>query len=101
MREHGLSVGAYVVIFAILVVLTLVTVGVSLAPISGAWHLTIGLSIGAVKAVLVALFFMHVIESPRLTWSIIVIALLWLVVLVALTFVDYATRGLVPGMPGH
>jgi len=100
-REHGFSAPTYVAVYVVLVLLTLLTVGISLAPIAGGWHIAAGLSIGAVKTLLVALFFMHVIESPRLTWSVIVIALFWLTVLVSLTFLDYATRGQIPGMPGH
>lgn len=100
-REHGFSAPTYVVVYVVLVLLTLLTVGISFAPIAGGWHIAAGLSIGAIKALLVVLFFMHVIESPRLTWSVIVIALFWLTVMVSLTFLDYATRGQVPGMPGH
>ena len=95
------GVATYTVIFTLLVLLTLGTVAASFLPLAGAWHIALGLTIGVVKAALVALFFMHLIGSPRLTWSIALLALFWLLVLVTLTFADYATRGSVPGMPGH
>ena len=101
MEATHFNTRTYVFVFVALVLLTLATVAASFLPMAGQWHLAAGLSIGLVKASLVALFFMHLIGSPRLTWSIVAIALFWLTVLVSLTFVDYSTRGLVPGMPGH
>jgi cytochrome c oxidase subunit 4 len=101
MQSAYFSTRLYISIFGVLVILTVCTVAASFLPLDGAWHIVIGLSIGLVKASLVALFFMHLAGSPRLTWSIVAIALLWLIVLVVLTFADYATRGCVPGMPGH
>src|ERR1044072_4082636 len=52
----------------------------------------IALLIATIKAVLVILFFMHVIHSTRLTWVVIIGAFLWLGVLFVLTFADYLTR---------
>jgi len=101
MHAHATSVRTYFIVLIILVVMTFVTVGVSFAPIAGGWHIAIGLAIALVKASLVALFFMHVIRSERLTWIAIAMALFWLTLLFALTFTDYLTRGLVPRMPGH
>ncbi|HKS21696.1 MAG TPA: cytochrome C oxidase subunit IV family protein [Thermoanaerobaculia bacterium] len=53
----------------------------------------IALLIATAKAVLVILFFMHVIHSTRLTWVVVIGAFLWLGVLFVLTFADYLTRG--------
>ena len=53
----------------------------------------LALIIATIKAVLVILFFMHVIHSTRLTWVVIIAAFLWLGVLFVLTFADYLTRG--------
>ncbi|HUJ14709.1 MAG TPA: cytochrome C oxidase subunit IV family protein [Thermoanaerobaculia bacterium] len=52
----------------------------------------IALVIATTKAVLVILFFMHVIHSTRLTWVVIIASFLWLGVLFVLTFTDYLTR---------
>ena len=101
MAERVLSTKTYLGVLLVLIALTLLTVSISFAPLTGAWHITAGLTIGLAKASLVALFFMHVIHSPRLTWIVIAVALFWLLLLFALTFCDYATRGLIPTMPGH
>ena len=100
-HEKIISVRAYIVVLVALVVLTIATVAISFVPLSATWHVSVGLTIGTIKAALVALIFMHVLHSPRLTWIIIAVALLWLLILVSLTYTDYLSRGLVPGMPGH
>ncbi|HEY4310291.1 MAG TPA: cytochrome C oxidase subunit IV family protein [Pirellulales bacterium] len=101
MSARVLSVGVYATVLLVLLALTVLTVSVSFLPLSGGAHIAAGLTIGLVKASLVALVFMHVISSPRLTWIVIVVALFWLVLLFGLIFCDYATRGLITSMPGH
>ncbi len=101
MPANAPSIRACAVILALLIAMTFATVGVSFTHVAGGWHIGIGLGIATVKAALVALFFMHVIGSQRLTWIVIAVALFWLTLLFALTFADYLTRGMVPGMPGH
>jgi cytochrome c oxidase subunit IV len=91
MSEPILSARTYWVIFAILVALTALTVGVSLVDIGG-WHTPAGLAIATAKGLLVGLFFMHVIHSPRLTWIVIAASLFWFAILMALTLADYFTR---------
>jgi cytochrome c oxidase subunit IV len=101
MPERTISIATYVVVWALLVLLTVLTVTVSFFPVGGTWHLVIGLLIGTCKATLVVLFFMHAILSPRLTWSVIVVSCFWLGLLLVLTLTDYFTRDMVPFMPGH
>ncbi len=95
------SVRTYALVLAALIVLTLATLGVSLLPLAAGWHTAVGLSIAVVKVSLVAVFFMHLLHGPRLAWVIAFIALIWLLLLIGLTFTDYATRGLIQFMPGH
>ena len=45
----------------------------------------IGLAIATCKALLVALFFMHLLTSPRLTWLTVAAGLFWLGILLVLT----------------
>jgi cytochrome c oxidase subunit 4 len=47
-----------------------------------------------VKILLVALFFMHVRHSTKLTKLVVVGGLMWLMILLVLTMTDFATRGL-------
>jgi cytochrome c oxidase subunit 4 len=88
---HVTPMWIYLAVFAALAVGTLLTWWVSTIEL-GMWNTPIALIIATVKAVLVILFFMHVIHSTRLTWVVIVGSFLWLGVLFVLTFADYLTR---------
>lgn len=101
MSEHTLSASVYVLIFAVLVALTFLTVGVSFIPLAGVWHVVVGMGIALVKGTLVVLFFMHAVHSPRITWIVIGAAIVWLMILLVLTLADYMTRGMIPHLPGH
>jgi cytochrome c oxidase subunit IV len=91
MAEHVTRPSTYYVVFALLIALTLLTVGVSFLDL-GAWHTVVGLVIGTAKAVLVVLFFMHLLHSGRLTWIVLAAGLFWLGILMGLTLTDYVTR---------
>src|SRR5438128_8410016 len=81
----------YIFILIALAVGTLLTWYAS--TINLGWSNTpIALIIATTKAVLVILFFMHVIHSTRLTWVVIIASFVWLGVLFVLTFSDYLTR---------
>ncbi|HEY5311655.1 MAG TPA: cytochrome C oxidase subunit IV family protein [Pirellulales bacterium] len=101
MSERVTSVAVYVVVFAALVALTILTVGVSFISLGGVWHVVVGMGIALIKGSLVVLFFMHAVHSPRITWLVIGAAIIWLGILVVLTLSDYMTRGLIPHLPGH
>jgi cytochrome c oxidase subunit IV len=93
---HVTGVGVYLLVFAALAAGTLLTWYAS--TINLGWANTpVALLIATIKAVLVILFFMHVIHSTRLTWVTIIAAFLWLGVLFVLTFSDYLTRGWMTG----
>ncbi len=98
---HTITPRSYVIVCAILIVLTILTVGISFVPLPSNVHLAAGLSIGAVKAVLVALFFMHLLLSSRVTWLVAIVAAFWLGVFFVLTLNDYCSRDYIPFMPGH
>ena len=100
-REHLLTPPTFVIVCAVLVVLTFLTVGVSFLDIGGIWHIVIGLSIAVCKATLVILFFMHVLASSRLIWIVILVSGFWLGILLVLTLGDYFTRGMILFTPGH
>ena len=101
MSEHAQSASVYVLVFAVLVALTVLTIGVSFIPLAGVWHVVVGMGIALVKASLVVLFFMHAVHSPRITWIVIGASIVWLGILLALTLCDYLTRGRIPHLPGH
>jgi cytochrome c oxidase subunit 4 len=91
MSDQVTPLRTYYGVFAGLVALTVLTVGMSFLEL-GTWHLAVGVSIGCVKAVLVALFFMHLIHSSKLMRLVVVAALFWLGILMTLTLTDYLTR---------
>jgi cytochrome c oxidase subunit 4 len=95
-HQHHASPVTYVTIFALLVVLTGVTVwvaGVDLGPLNA----TIALAIATTKATLVVLFFMHVKDSSRLTQLFLVAGLIWLGILLFITMSDFASRSWLAG----
>ncbi len=92
MSEHVLSSKMYYGIWIVLLVLTATTVGVAHIDL-GPWNIVVALAIASLKAVLVVLFFMHVkYASEKMTKVIIVSAIFWLFILLALSLSDYATR---------
>jgi cytochrome c oxidase subunit 4 len=99
--ERTIAPLSYVIVCVLLVLLTVLTVAVSFAHLTGVWHTVIGLTIGVTKASLVVLFFMHAILADRVTWLVIGVVAFWLGILLVLTLADYFTRGMVPFTPGH
>src|SRR5262245_55357543 len=101
MAGHVLPRRTYFLVFAALLLLTGLTVAASFAEL-GRWHVAIALSIATAKAVLVALFFMHLLYSGRLVVLVVGAALFWLGIMLALTFSDYLTRPWLEGAsPEH
>lgn len=89
--HHITPLRTYILIFLALAIGTLLTWYASTVNLGWA-NTPIALVIATTKAVLVILFFMHVIHSTRLTWVVILASFLWLAVLFVLTFTDYLTR---------
>ncbi len=83
---------SYFAVFATLMVLTAVTTAVAFSNL-GPWNTVVALGIAFTKATLVALIFMHVKYSPRLTQVVIGGGLFWLAILIALTLSDFLSRG--------
>jgi cytochrome c oxidase subunit 4 len=90
--HHRSSLLSYFLVFATLMVLTILTVWVSRIDL-GALNTSVAMAIAILKATVVILWFMHVIHSPRLTWIVVISSFLWLAVMFVLFFADYATRG--------
>jgi cytochrome c oxidase subunit 4 len=96
MAQHSVSRTLYYRIFAVLLILTLLTVGVAYLDL-GALNTVIALSIATAKALLVVLFFMHVRYSSRLTWVVVSAGVFWLLLLLVFTLSDYLTRSTLAG----
>jgi cytochrome c oxidase subunit 4 len=92
MSEHILSTKLYVAIWASLICLTVLTAAVAFVDL-GPFNTVVALVIASFKALLVILFFMHVkYTSEKLTKVVVVSAIFWLLILLALSLADYTTR---------
>jgi len=84
----------YVLIWASLLVLLLLTWGVAQVNL-GPLNIVAALAIAVTKMLLVILYFMHVRYSSRLTWLFVAAGFIWLLIMIDLTLSDYLTRGVV------
>ncbi len=99
MSEHVDSVKTYTAVWLTLLALTAITTAVAYVNL-GAFSVVVALVIAAIKMLLVALFFMHMRHSTKLTQLAAAGAFLWLFIMMAFTLADVWTRGLV-GTPGR
>jgi len=98
-HQHIDSVGLYFLVFAGLIVLTIVTTAVAFVDL-GPFSVVVALVIAVCKMLLVALFFMHIRHSTKLTRLVVLGGLLWLGILLTLSMSDFVTRGAL-GVPGR
>ena len=96
----------YIGVFALLMVMTVLTVFVAqfdlegmfkdtpvIKNVSGVLNALVALTIAVIKATAVILIFMHVRWSSRLTQVIVVASVFWLLIMLSFTLSDYFTRG--------
>ncbi len=86
------KVSSLVSVFAALIVLTVVTTLVSYVQL-GELNIVVALLIAFCKASLVAWIFMGVRHTTQLTKLFVVAGIVWLMILVLLTYSDYSSRG--------
>jgi cytochrome c oxidase subunit 4 len=89
---HISSVKLYILIGVSLLILTGLTVKVSTIPL-GPWNAVAALIFAAAKALLVALFFMHLLYDKKIYMVVVGTALLMLGIMLALTMADVLRRG--------
>jgi caa(3)-type oxidase subunit IV len=65
----------------------------------GPLNIVVVLAIATAKALLIALYFMHLRYGDRLMWVVAAGSAFWLGILLTLTISDYLTRGWIP-IPG-
>ena len=97
-HTHIDSVGTYVKVLLALLVATGLTSWVANIDL-GPFSTIVALGIATAKMTLVALYFMHIRHSTKLTKLVVLGGLLWLAILLLLTMTDFATRGIL-GVPG-
>jgi cytochrome c oxidase subunit 4 len=92
MSEHVSSLKMYIGIWLGLLAGTLLTVLAASVDL-GRFNAVVALTIATIKATLVVLFFMHVkYAHEKMTKVVLVSAIFWLAILLALSMADYATR---------
>jgi cytochrome c oxidase subunit 4 len=92
------DVREYLIIFALLMGLLILTIVAAIPDFGPVINLGIAMAIAILKALLVVLFFMHVKQASQVTWVFAGSAFLWLAIMIALTLSDYATRNHTPGL---
>jgi cytochrome c oxidase subunit 4 len=95
MSDHVVPTKLYILVFAVLIMLTGLTTGVAFINL-GKWNTVVALAIAVCKATLVALFFMHLRWSSSLVRMVAAASLLWLAILIVLTISDVFTRNWTP-----
>ena len=95
MSGHVSPVSVYFTIFMALMVMTGLTVAAAYVNL-GIFNPAVALAIAIFKATLVILYFMHVKYSSHLTKLTVAVGLFFLIILLTLTLVDYASRGFLP-----
>ena len=89
--HHVVPTTIYYGIFAILLILTGVTVAAAYVDL-GRFNTVVALAIACFKALIVVLYFMHLKYSTRLIKLTVIAGLYWMGILFALTLGDYLTR---------
>lgn len=97
--EPLVSRKTYLLVFASLLALLAITL-VAASLDLGALNPVIALTIALAKALLIALYFMHLRYSNPLIWVVAMGGVFWLGILLVLTMSDYLTRGWLP-IPGQ
>jgi cytochrome c oxidase subunit 4 len=91
MNQHTMPVRTNVQVFLALLLLLFATVGGAYLPL-GPLHFPVAMTIAAAKAVLIVLFFMHLLHGRRLAALASIAGFLWLGLLITLTLCDYLSR---------
>jgi len=91
MSASTIPTRVYLIVFAALLGLTLLTVAVASIDL-GVANVVVAISIAAIKGTLVVLYFMHVRYASRLVWVFAGAGFVWLILLIGLTMGDVLTR---------
>src|SRR5690348_9391307 len=98
MSQSTVSVRTYVFTVVALLGLTLLTSLLALVDL-GQFSFIAGVAIAAVKAALIASFFMHALYETKLVRVVMAGGVIWFLIMISLTLADYLTRGWLP-FPG-
>ena len=88
-KQH---IRVYMMVFAALAVLTVVTVGISYLDLSTGWAITVAMIVATVKASLVAGYFMHLVSEQAVVRWLLVLSAALLVFLFVLPLATETTN---------
>ncbi len=94
-QNHITGNKTYIIVWAVLMVMTAVTVYVSYINF-GILNIVIALVVATIKASIVALYFMHLKFEDSITWVFALFPLSLLALLIGMTITDTFTRTIVP-----
>lgn len=89
--EHGHGIGRYIAVWLALLSFTGITVYTGHQDL-GAINLPLALTIATIKATLVVLFFMHMIDTPTANRIVFIVSIVFAIVLIIGVFGDLWTR---------
>ena len=92
LSHHVVPVRTYLLVFSGLLVLTAITVAVAFQHLGDPWNDVVAMAIAITKATLVVLFFMHVKWSSPMVKLSVVSAVVFLALLLGITWSDYWAR---------
>jgi cytochrome c oxidase subunit 4 len=95
MSQSTVSVRTYAFTLIALLALTLLTSLLGLVDL-GKFSFIAGVAIAAVKASLIACFFMHALYETKLIRVYMAGGMIWFLIMISLTLGDYLTRGWMP-----
>lgn len=98
MSQPTVSIKTYAFTWLALLGLTLLTSLIGLVDL-GIFNLVTAVLIAAIKASLIAFFFMHAFYESKLVRVVLAGGIVWFLILISLTLGDYITRGWLP-FPG-
>ncbi|MDX1523363.1 MAG: cytochrome C oxidase subunit IV family protein [Anaerolineae bacterium] len=91
MEHHVLPLKTYLIVFALLIVLAVLTVVAAFLDF-GPLTLPIAMTIAVTKAVLVILYFMHIRYSERLLTLFAIVGFFFLLIMITFTLGDFIAR---------
>ena len=99
MKQPTVSIRTYTFTFVALLALALATTLIGFLDL-GSFSMVIAVTIATAKAVLIASFFMHALYESKVIRVIFAGGVIWFLIMVSLTLVDYMTRGWVLNLGG-
>ena len=94
------SVRTYMMIFGALMVLTIITVGVSYVHLPVAAAVTVALIVATIKGSLVALYFMHLLHERKVIYWVLVLTLIFFIFMMFVPLLTNSDKipGTTPGV---